>query len=135
MTAYRSFTVISLLFILTGIALANENLLPEDLYPPGQIVDVGGHRMHIYCQGRGEPTIVLDSGAGGFSLEWVNIQKAISPQTRVCAYDRAGYGWSDMGPLPRSSKCIVSAVSCFNVNEFAAGIMLTGLKELSVLLH
>ena len=108
MTVYRSFTVISLLLNLAGIALANENLLPEDLYPPGHIVDVGGHRMHIYCQGTGEPTIVLDSGAGGFSLEWVNIQKAISPQTRVCAYDRAGYGWSDMGPLPRSSKRIVS---------------------------
>ena len=71
------------------------------------MVDVGGFRLHINCQGEGEPTVVLDSGAGGFSLEWVNIQKALSPQTRVCAYDRAGYAWSDMGPLPRTSRRIV----------------------------
>ena len=75
---------------------------------PGQLVDVGGFRLHIHCLGEGEPTIVLDSGTGGFSLEWRAVQKVISKQTRTCAYDRAGYGWSDMGPLPRTSKRIVN---------------------------
>ena len=79
----------------------------RQLLPPGKMVDVGGFRLHINCQGHGEPTVVLDSGAGGFSLEWVNIQKALAPHTRVCAYDRAGYAWSDMGPLPRTSRRIV----------------------------
>ena len=65
-------------------------------------MDIGGHRMHIYCIGWGKPTVVLDSGAGGFSLEWVRVQEVLARRTRVCSYDRAGYGWSELGPLPRS---------------------------------
>lgn len=79
----------------------------RQITPPGRLIDVGGFRLHINCQGRGEPTVILDSGAGGFSLEWVTIQRAIAPVTRVCSWDRAGYAWSDMGPLPRTSKRIV----------------------------
>lgn len=96
-----------LLILFSAAGIAGETLVAPDLNPPGQLVDIDGHRMHINCLGRGEPTIIFDSGAGGFSLEWVVIQKAMSAQTRVCAYDRAGYGWSDMGPLPRTSKRIV----------------------------
>ena len=76
--------------------------------PPGQIVEVKGRRMHINCLGNKSPTIILDSGAGGFSLEWADIQRALSPYARICAYDRAGYGWSDMGQLPRTTKAIAS---------------------------
>lgn len=96
-----------LLVLGSGAVFASETIFAEDLNPPGQLVDIDGHRMHINCLGKGQPTIVFDSGVGGFSLEWVLIQNAISAQTRVCAYDRAGYGWSDMGPLPRTSKRIV----------------------------
>ncbi|MCG8378681.1 MAG: alpha/beta hydrolase [Proteobacteria bacterium] len=106
-TLFSLLSVFSLCFS-TWQVHANGNLLIEDMYPPGQMVDVGGHRLHINCQGEGEPTVILDSGAGGFSLEWVDIQKAVSPMTRVCAYDRAGYGWSEMGPLPRTSERIVT---------------------------
>ena len=74
--------------------------------PPGQLVDVNGRNMHINCIGNKSPSIILDSGAGGFSLEWSNIQHSLSQYARVCAYDRAGYGWSDMGPLPRTTKNI-----------------------------
>jgi pimeloyl-ACP methyl ester carboxylesterase len=74
--------------------------------PPGQLIDVNGRDMHINCIGNKSPTIILDSGAGGFSLEWENIQHSLSQYVRVCAYDRAGYGWSDMGPLPRTTKRI-----------------------------
>lgn len=106
-------TLFSLFLILKSVFLpallhADGTLIADDFIPPGQLVDVGGHRMHIYCQGEGEPTIIFDSGAGGFSLEWDTIQKSLSSETRVCAYDRAGYGWSDMGPLPRTSSRIVS---------------------------
>ena len=73
---------------------------------PGRLVDIGGYRLHIYCVGEGAPTIVFDSGVGGFSLEWSRVQKALATRTRVCAYDRAGYGWSDLGPLPRTSERI-----------------------------
>ena len=76
-------------------------------HPPGQRVDIGGYSLHIYCQGKGSPTVVFDSGIGGFSLEWVNIQAALAGYTRVCIYDRAGYGWSDRSPYPRTTYVIV----------------------------
>jgi pimeloyl-ACP methyl ester carboxylesterase len=58
--------------------------------------------------GRGSPTVVLDAGAGGFSAQWVRVQREVSDTTRVCAYDRAGMGWSEMGPDPRDAKRITS---------------------------
>jgi pimeloyl-ACP methyl ester carboxylesterase len=72
-------------------------------YPaPGQLVDVGGYRLHIQCVGTGSPTVVLDAGLGGASLDWSLVQPALGTTTRVCAYDRAGMGWSDPGPAPRT---------------------------------
>jgi pimeloyl-ACP methyl ester carboxylesterase len=72
-------------------------------YPaPGQLVDVGGYRLHIQCVGTGSPTVVLDAGLGGASLDWSLVQPALGAITRVCAYDRAGMGWSDPGPAPRT---------------------------------
>lgn len=71
-------------------------------YPaPGQMVDVGGHRLHIACAGQGRPTVVLDAGLGGSSRDWVRVHARLSARTRVCAYDRAGMGWSDAAPGPR----------------------------------
>ena len=83
-----------------GPALASPN--PRLPVMPGKLVDIGGHRLHIYCEGWGKPTVIFDSGAGGFSLEWMRVQKVLARRTRVCSYDRAGYGWSEVGPLPRS---------------------------------
>jgi pimeloyl-ACP methyl ester carboxylesterase len=94
---------LTLLFlILPGVARSEA----VSLEPPGQLIDVNGHDMHINCLGNKSPTIILDSGAGGFSLEWRNIQYSLAQYARVCAYDRAGYGWSEMGPLPRTTKRI-----------------------------
>lgn len=70
--------------------------------PPGQLVDVGGYRLHIQCVGTGSPTVVLDAGLGGTSLDWNLVQGELSKTTQVCAYDRAGLGWSDAGPQPRT---------------------------------
>ena len=74
--------------------------------PPGQMVGVGGHSLHINCVGRGSPTVVLDAGSGGFSAHWVRVQREVSGTTGVCSYDRAGMGWSEMGPEPRDAKQI-----------------------------
>src|SRR5918993_1143899 len=74
--------------------------------PPGQMVGVGGHSLHINCVGRGSPTVVLDAGSGGFSAHWVRVQREVSGTTGVCSYDRAGMGWSEMGPEPRDVKQI-----------------------------
>ncbi len=70
---------------------------------PGRLIDVGGHRLHIVCVGEGTPTVVIDGGAGARSIFYSHIQKALAKRTRVCTYDRAGLGWSDSGPLPRTS--------------------------------
>src|ERR671921_217182 len=88
-------------------AIATE--LAERAYPPpGEMVDVRGHNLHINCVGQGSPTVVLDGGSGGFSAQWVRVQREVSDTTRVCAYDRAGMGWSEMGPDPRDAKRISS---------------------------
>jgi pimeloyl-ACP methyl ester carboxylesterase len=69
--------------------------------PPGRLVDVGGHRLHLQCQGAaGVPVVVLEAGNLSFSLQWAWIAPGIARTTRVCAYDRAGYGWSDPTPWP-----------------------------------
>jgi len=85
-----------------GIALSET----VSFEPPGKLIDVNGRNMHINCVGNKSPTIILDSGTGGFSLEWKDIQRSLSQYVRICAYDRAGYGWSDMGLLPRTTKRI-----------------------------
>jgi len=71
--------------------------------PPGSLVDIGGRRLHLYCIGRGEPTVVIDTGLGATSVEWQEVMRRVGGPTRVCVYDRAGYGWSDPGPYPRTS--------------------------------
>ena len=76
--------------------------------PPGQMVDVGGYRLHLVCEGEGEPVVVLDTVVGASSLSWVRVRPGVARFTRVCAFDRAGYGWSDPGPLPRTSGRMVS---------------------------
>jgi len=65
-------------------------------YPPvGELVDLGGRAMHLHCTGEGSPTVLLESGLGGGVLGWAWIQPEVAEETRVCSYDRAGYGWSD----------------------------------------
>jgi len=71
--------------------------------PPGILVDVGGRRLHLWCAGSGSPMVVLESGLGGFSYDWSYIREDITGFTRVCAYDRAGFGWSDPVEHPLSS--------------------------------
>ncbi len=72
--------------------------------PPGQMVDVGGYRLHIHCTGTGSPTVVIDAGLGDWSTSWGGyVQPEVAKTTRVCTYDRAGMGWSEAGPLPRDA--------------------------------
>jgi pimeloyl-ACP methyl ester carboxylesterase len=71
--------------------------------PPGQLVDVGGHRLHIHCTGTGSPTVVIDAGQGDWSTSWGVVQQEVAMTTRICTYDRAGLGWSEAGPLPRDA--------------------------------
>jgi pimeloyl-ACP methyl ester carboxylesterase len=72
----------------------------------GQSVDIGGRSLNIYCSGEGSPPVVFDSGAGASGYAWSNIQPEVAKFTRACWYDRAGEGWSDPGPFPRTSAAI-----------------------------
>jgi pimeloyl-ACP methyl ester carboxylesterase len=69
-------------------------------------IDVNGHKLNLNCSGQGSPTVVLEAAMTGLSSAWQPIQTQVSGFTRVCSYDRAGYGWSDPGSLPRTSRQI-----------------------------
>ena len=69
----------------------------------GRLVQAGSIRMNLDCSGQGSPTVILESGSGGPSVDWLMVQPEVAKFSRVCSYDRAGYGWSDSGPEPRSS--------------------------------
>jgi pimeloyl-ACP methyl ester carboxylesterase len=80
-----------------GVATA----LERRAYPrPGRMVDVGGHQLHIACDGQGAPTVVLDAPAAGLSAAWGRVQPVVGGTTRVCSYDRAGLGWSEAREQP-----------------------------------
>lgn len=70
--------------------------------PPGEMVDVGGHRLHLFGAGEGRPAVVLEAGIAASSLSWSHIQPEVAKFTRVYSYDRAGLGWSDAGVSPRT---------------------------------
>src|SRR5215210_8391078 len=101
--------VLSVLAVAGALYQAIATERAERAYPPpGEMVDVGGYSLHINCVGQGSPTVVLDAGLGDFSAQWIRVQREVSDTTRVCAYDRAGMGWSEMGPEPRDAKQISS---------------------------
>lgn len=70
--------------------------------PPGNLIDVGGFKMHIHCMGEGSPTVILETLSGGTSSYWGWVQPEVAKETRVCIYDRAGRGWSEPDPEPQS---------------------------------
>ena len=82
--------------------------LDEDPPMPGQLIDVGGHSLHLRCSGSGSPTVVLEPGAGLMSsvLGWIT--PAVAPETRVCVYDRAGHGWSELADSPQDGAQIAT---------------------------
>lgn len=96
--------------MLSGAAVAPGLAQSPDIGPPtpGAYVWIGHHRLHLDCRGAGSPTVVLDSGLGGSSLEWSLVHPEVAAFTHACAYDRAGYAWSDPGPLPRNDVNILS---------------------------
>jgi pimeloyl-ACP methyl ester carboxylesterase len=78
--------------------------------PSGRLIDLGGWRVHLNCIGEtnARPTVILEAGAGGFSVDWSLVQPAVARFARVCSYDRGGLGWSDLGPSPRTLRQVVS---------------------------
>ncbi len=75
--------------------------------PPGRMVDLGTHRLHVLEKGSGPCTVLLEAGLMSTVLSWSGLQQELSKSYRVVSYDRAGLGWSDLGPMPRTSEHIV----------------------------
>lgn len=104
-----------LLFLLVGLTWVfgskAKARLAAQYPPPGQMVDVGGYRMHINFQGRdpsdGGPTVVMEAGFGEPSLSWGLVPEQVAEFSRVCTYDRAGLGWSERSPKPRIASNVV----------------------------
>ena len=88
---------------------------------PGVLVDVGGHRLHVACAGAGGPTVVLDAALGSTSAHWAWVQQEVAKTTRVCAYDRAGLGWSESGPGPRDARQITGELHTLLANASIPG--------------
>jgi len=92
----------------SGQQVASGGSAPADIVyaRPGQLVDAGGFRLNLYCMGSGSPTVVFDSGWEDWAPAWAKVQPEIAKWTRACSYDRAGAGFSEPGPMPRTSERI-----------------------------
>lgn len=121
---WMSVTLIIMLIISAGTwlagASAKKNLVAQNPVP-GQMVDVDGFKMHIDCTGEGSPTVILVSGLDDFSIMWSLVQPEIAQMTRVCSYDRAGLGWSEASPNPRTSANMVKELHTLLVNANIKG--------------
>jgi pimeloyl-ACP methyl ester carboxylesterase len=78
---------------------------------PGRLVDIGGHRLHLWCTGSGSPAVILENGLGGSTAGWGFVQPAVAGFTRACSYDHAGIGYSDPGPSPRTTRRLVQELA------------------------
>ena len=115
----------SLFALLVAIGLSTQALLTKidasKFAPPGQLVDIGGFKLHLHCTGQGSPTVVLEAGLGSIATSWALVQREVAKTTRVCSYDRAGYGFSDSGPLPRTSQQIAKELHMLLTNAGEKG--------------
>lgn len=99
---------------------AKSKLTRENL-PSGQLTDVGGYTMHLYCMGEGSPTVILEAGLNDFHVSWSKVQAEIAKDTRVCSYDRAGLGWSEASPHPRTSAVMAEELHTLLTNSGIEG--------------
>jgi len=108
--ALRSFTVLIALALLAGIVYEQIGRQRDRARFPqvGRSVDIGGRSLNIFCSGAGAPPVIFESGGPGPGLEWEAFQPEVAKFTQACWYDRAGEGWSDLGPFPRTSVAIAN---------------------------
>jgi pimeloyl-ACP methyl ester carboxylesterase len=102
---------VGLLAVLLAAGALYQRIAARRVLAPGEMVDVGGHRLHVACSGAGRPPVLLEAGIAASSLSWAAVQPAVSEITRVCTYDRAGLAWSDVPSCPRTFERIVDELA------------------------
>lgn len=119
--------IAAFLFALT-IATAARAAARDDNYTrPGQLVEADRARLNLYCTGSGSPTVVLDAGHQDWAPAWAVIQPQVAAWTRVCSFDRPGYGFSPPGPVPRTSERIATELhDALHVLGFTGPYVLVG---------
>lgn len=93
----------AVLFMLAISSLAASARVPVTSVVPapvGRLIDVGGQRVHLHCSGRGAPTVVIETGLGDFSFDWILVRRRVEARSRICTYDRAGRRRWWIEPLP-----------------------------------
>ena len=135
-TSWLRRIVVSVLLFLAALIVAG--FLYENIFEardirfnpaPGRRYDVGGYKMHLDCTGAdgGSPTVILESGLGDTYISWRKVQPEIAKFTRVCSYDRAGLGFSDSSPKPRTSHVIAQELhALLNAAGIAPPYVLVG---------
>lgn len=115
-----------LLVILLGTLLTVSSLAQESELP-GELYDVNGRALYMHCEGEGQPTVVIDAGMGEWSLHWLDTQTVLSDVTRVCVYDRDGYGASELSDAPRDGLSAVAELhDLLETAEIDEPILLVG---------
>jgi pimeloyl-ACP methyl ester carboxylesterase len=105
---YPVLAVLGIASVGGGYETVRESLDARAYPMPGQLVDVGGYRLHLYCTGSGSPTVILEPGQGGISSDFAWIAPAVARDTTVCVYDRPGRGWSDAADGPQDGDQIAA---------------------------
>ena len=101
------FTALVAVGVICGTAGPRVIGITRDAKAPGRLIDLGGYKVHIKCEGdrqNGKPPVILIHGGGDFSFDWALVIPGAAQFTHVCAYDQAGQAWSDPGPTPRTLK-------------------------------
>lgn len=92
---------------LMGRSLTESDWGNRSYPPPGQLIDLGGYRLHLYTTGQGKPTIIFDQSLGSAGWAYYLVFQELAKTNQVVVFDRAGYGWSDPSPYPRTTEFIV----------------------------
>jgi pimeloyl-ACP methyl ester carboxylesterase len=110
MNPKKNLLIISFFFI--RLAFSQDQSIPNLADSvPGILVDAGGHKLHLDVQGKGSPAVIFENGSGDFSFIWALVQPGVAQFTQTVSYDRAGFAWSEPGPMPRTGKQI-----CFELH-------------------
>ena len=121
--------LLGLLAVLAGGVLAGQvqqQRLVRAYPAPGQMIDIGGHRLHVIRAGAG-PSVVFENGPGGMALDWTRVQRTIAGDATTVSYDRAGIGWSEPGPGPRDLPTLVAELDrALNASGTPAPYVLVG---------